>query len=44
MSDNISKEIRSIVTNDGKIEITIKTSEIPTPSADEELFKPPVEF
>ena len=39
MSDNISKEIRSIVTNDGKIEITIKTSEIPTPSADEVLIK-----
>ena len=39
MSDNISKEIRSMVTNDGNIELSIKTSEIPTPSADEVIIK-----
>ena len=39
MSDNISKEIRSMVTNDGNIELSIKTSEMPTPSADEVIIK-----
>ena len=39
MSDNISKEIHSMVTNDGNIELSIKTSEIPTPSADEVIIK-----
>ena len=39
MSDNISKEIRSMVSNDGNIELSIKTSEIPTPSADEVIIK-----
>ena len=39
MSDNVSKEIRSMVTNDGNIELSIKTSEIPTPSADEVIIK-----
>ena len=34
-----SKEIRSLVTNQGNIELSIKTSEIPTPSADEVLIK-----
>ena len=33
------KEIRSLVTNQGNIELSIKTSEIPTPSADEVLIK-----
>ena len=39
MPDNVSKEIRSMVTNDGSIELSIKTSEIPTPSADEVIIK-----
>ena len=39
MSDKISKEIRSLVTNEGNIELSIKTSEIPTPAADEVLIK-----
>ncbi len=39
MSDKISKEIRSLVTNNGNIELSIKTSEIPTPAADEVLIK-----
>ena len=39
MSEIISKEIRSKVTNDGNIELSIKTSEIPTPSADEVIIK-----
>ena len=39
MSDNVSKEIRSMVTNDGNIELSIKTSEIPTPSADDVIIK-----
>ena len=39
MSDNISKEIRSMVKNDGNIELSIKTSNVPTPSADEVLIK-----
>jgi NADPH2:quinone reductase len=39
MSDKISKEIRSLVTNDGNIELSIKTAEIPTPAADEVLIK-----
>ena len=39
MSNNVSKEIRSLVTNDGNIELSIKTSEIPTPSADEVIIK-----
>ena len=39
MSDKISKEIRSLVTNDGNIELSIKTAEIPTPGADEVLIK-----
>ena len=30
MPDKISKEIRSLVTNDGNLELSIKTSEIPT--------------
>ena len=34
-----SKEIRSMVTNDGNIELSIKTSKVPTPSADEVLIK-----
>ena len=34
-----SKEIRSLVTNDGNIELSIKTIEIPTPAADEVLIK-----
>jgi NADPH2:quinone reductase len=34
-----SKEIRSLVTNDGNIELSIKTSKVPTPSADEVLIK-----
>ena len=34
-----SKEIRSLVTNQGNIELSIKTSEIPTPLADEVLIK-----
>ena len=38
MSDNVSKEIRSMVTNDGNIELSIKTSEISTPSADEVII------
>ena len=32
-----SKEIHSLVTNQGNIELSIKTSEIPTPSVDEVL-------
>ena len=39
MSDKISKEIRSLVTNNGNIELSIKTAEIPTPAADEVLIK-----
>jgi NADPH2:quinone reductase len=39
MSDNVSKEIRSMVTSDGNIELSIKTSEMPTPSADEVIIK-----
>ena len=39
MSDKISKEIRSLVTNDGNIELSMKTAEIPTPAADEVLIK-----
>ena len=39
MSDKISKEIRSLVTNDGNIELSIKTAEIPTLGADEVLIK-----
>ena len=39
MPDKISKEIRSLVTNDGNLELSIKTSEIPTPAADEVLIK-----
>ena len=39
MADKISKEIRSLVTNDGNIELSIKTAEIPTPGADEVLIK-----
>ena len=39
MSDNVSKEIRSMVTNDGNIELSIQTSEIPVPSDDEVLIK-----
>ena len=39
MSDKISKEIRSLVTNNGNIELSIKTSEIQAPAADEVLIK-----
>ena len=39
MSDNVSKEIRSMVTSCGNIELSIKTLEIPTPSADEVIIK-----
>ena len=39
MLDNVSKEIRSMLRNDCNIELSIKTSEIPTPSADEVIIK-----
>ena len=39
MSDNISKEIRSTVTSEGNIELSITKAEIPIPSADEVLIK-----
>ena len=39
MAKTNSKEIRSMVTNDGNIELSIKTSELPTPSADEVIIK-----
>ena len=39
MLETISKEIRSKVTNDGNIELSIKTSKTPTPSADEVIIK-----
>ena len=39
MSEKISREIRSKVTSDGNIELSITTTEIPTPSADEVLIK-----
>ena len=39
MAKTNSKEIRSMVTNDGNIELSIKTSEIPTPSDDEVIIK-----
>jgi NADPH2:quinone reductase len=39
MSENISKEIRSTVTSEGNIELSIIKAEIPIPSADEVLIK-----
>ena len=39
MSDNISKEIRSKVTSEGNIELSITQAELPIPSADEVLIK-----
>ena len=39
MSENISKEIRSTVTSEGNIELSITKAEIPIPSADEVLIK-----
>ena len=39
MSENISKEIRSKVTSEGNIELSITKAEIPIPSADEVLIK-----
>jgi NADPH2:quinone reductase len=39
MSDNVSKEIRSMVTNEGNIELSITKAERPIPSADEVLIK-----
>ncbi|MDA8605034.1 zinc-binding dehydrogenase [Gammaproteobacteria bacterium] len=39
MSDNISKEIRSTVTSEGNIELSITQAELPIPSADEVLIK-----
>jgi len=39
MSEQTSKEIRSMVTADGNIEISIATTEIPTPSDNEVLIK-----
>ena len=39
MSENISKEIRSTVTSEGNIELSITRVETPTPSDDEVLIK-----
>jgi NADPH:quinone reductase and related Zn-dependent oxidoreductases len=39
MSEQYSKEIRSIVTSEGNVELSIATSEIPVPSDDEVLIK-----
>ena len=39
MSENISKEIRSKVTSEGNIELSITQAELPIPSADEVLIK-----
>ncbi|MDA9866889.1 zinc-binding dehydrogenase [Gammaproteobacteria bacterium] len=39
MSENISKEIRSTVTSEGNIELSIIKAETPIPSADEVLIK-----
>ena len=39
MSDNNSKEIRSLVTYEGNIEISITNVEKPKPSIDEVLIK-----
>ena len=39
MSENISKEIRSTVTSEGNIELSITKAEKPIPSADEVLIK-----
>ena len=39
MSEQHSKEIRSIVTSEGNVELSIATSEIPVPSDDEVLIK-----
>ena len=39
MSDNTSKEIRSTVTSEGNIELSITQAELPIPSADEVLIK-----
>ena len=39
MSENISKEIRSTVTSEGNIELSITQAELPIPSADEVLIK-----
>jgi NADPH2:quinone reductase len=39
MPDNISKEIRSTVTSEGNIELSITQAELPIPSADEVLIK-----
>jgi len=39
MSENMSKEIRSTVTSEGNIELSITKAETPIPSADEVLIK-----
>ena len=39
MSEQTSKEIRSMVTSEGNIEISIATVEKPTPSENEVLIK-----
>ena len=39
MPENISKEIRSTVTSEGNIELSITKAERPIPSADEVLIK-----
>jgi NADPH2:quinone reductase len=39
MSEQHSKEIRSIVTSEGNVELSIAVSEIPVPSDDEVLIK-----
>ena len=39
MSEHYSKEIRSIVTSEGNVQLSIATSEIPVPSDDEVLIK-----
>ena len=39
MSENISKEIRSTITSEGNIELSITKAERPIPSADEVLIK-----
>ena len=39
MSDNSSKEIRSMVTSDGNIEISIAKVEMPIPGDDEVLIE-----
>ena len=39
MSEQHSKEIRSIVTSEGNVELSIAVSKIPVPSDDEVLIK-----